>query len=155
MLAAGGFRDTTRIASGHPVMWRDIYLSNAQVLLDILKAWEQEIRRLADLIRENNGEGVLEALEHARRWRSQIPVHQKGLLPTLHEIVITVPDRPGVIGFVGQVLGREGINISDIEILRVREGEGGSIRLGFINSSLAEQALQVLQQHGVPARRRE
>lgn len=155
MLAAGGFRDTTRIASGHPVMWRDIYLSNSQVLLDILKGWEQEIKRLAELVREHNEEGLLEALEQARKWRSQIPIHQKGLLPPLHEIIITVPDRPGVIGFVGQVLGREGINISDIEILRVREGEGGSIRLGFINSSLAEQALQVLQQHGIPARRRE
>jgi len=152
MLAAGGFRDTTRIASGHPVMWRDIYLSNSQALLEILEAFEEEIRRLAALIKDQNGEGLLEALRDARRWRSQIPIHRKGLLPPLHEIVITVPDRPGVIGFVGQVLGQEGINISDIEILRVREGEGGSIRLGFIDSSLAEQALQVLKRHGIPAR---
>ncbi|SMB98332.1 prephenate dehydrogenase [Thermanaeromonas toyohensis ToBE] len=155
MLAAGGFRDTTRIASGHPIMWRDIYLSNAQVLLNILEAWEQEIRRLATLIREHDGQGLLEALEYARSWRNQIPARQKGLLPTLHEIVITVPDRPGVIGFVGQILGQEGINISDIEILRVREGEGGSIRLGFTSSSAAEQALQVLRRHGITARWRE
>ncbi|MCG0278007.1 MAG: prephenate dehydrogenase [Thermanaeromonas sp.] len=152
MLAAGGFRDTTRIASGHPVMWRDIYLSNSQALLEILESFEKEIRQLAALIKERDGQGLLEALEDARKWRGQIPVHRKGLLPPLHEIVITVPDKPGVIGFVGQILGQEGINISDIEILRVREGEGGSIRLGFTNASSAGRALNVLLRHGIPAR---
>ena len=48
--------------------------------------------------------------------------------------MITVPDKPGIIGLIGTILGEQGINLIDIEILRVREGEGGTIRLGFQNS---------------------
>lgn len=155
MLAAGGFRDTTRIAGGNPIMWRDIYLNNAQTILDMLELWKGELHRLADLLKAADAKGLEEILQDSRSLRAQIPARQKGLLPNLHEIVITVPDKPGVIGYVGQMLGQEGINISDIEILRVREGEGGTIRLGFTSASAAEQALNVLRQHGVTARWRD
>ncbi|MBE3582481.1 MAG: prephenate dehydrogenase/arogenate dehydrogenase family protein [Thermoanaerobacteraceae bacterium] len=155
MFAAGGFRDTTRVAAGNPVMWRDIYLNNSEAVLQVLELWRWEIAVLEDLIRAGEGEGLERALEAARELRAQIPGKQKGLLPALHEIVITVPDKPGIIGFIGQVLGSEGINISDIEILRVREGEGGTIRLGFTDASAAEQALAVLRRHGVTARWRD
>ncbi|GFN23461.1 prephenate dehydrogenase [Thermanaeromonas sp. C210] len=155
MFAAGGFRDTTRVAAGNPVMWRDIYLNNSEAVLQVLELWRWEIGVLEDLIRAGEGEGLERALEAARELRAQIPGKQKGLLPALHEIVITVPDKPGIIGFIGQVLGSEGINISDIEILRVREGEGGTIRLGFTDASAAEQALAVLRRHGVTARWRD
>lgn len=155
MLAAGGFRDTTRIAGGNPVMWRDIYLSNAETLLEMVELFQRELQRLAELIKAGNERSLEQVLRSARNSRAQIPARQKGLLPNLHEIVITVPDKPGVIGYVGQMLGQEGINISDIEILRVREGEGGTIRLGFTSASAAEQALNVLRQHGVTARWRD
>ncbi|HBT46419.1 MAG TPA: prephenate dehydrogenase/arogenate dehydrogenase family protein [Peptococcaceae bacterium] len=155
MLAAGGFRDTTRVAAGNPVMWRDIYLNNAEALLEVLELWQREIEALEDLIKARDGEGLEGVLEAARRLRLQIPGKQKGLLPALHEIVVTAPDKPGVLGFIGQVLGREGININDIEILRVREGEGGTIRLAFTDQAAAEEALAVLHRHGVTARRRD
>lgn len=155
MLAAGGFRDTTRVAGGNPIMWRDIYLSNAQTILEMLELWQKELQRLGDLIKAGDRTGLEQVLQNARSLRAQIPARQKGLLPALHEIVIMVPDKPGVIGHIGQMLGQEGINISDIEILRVREGEGGTIRLGFTSASAAEHALTVLRQHGVTARWRD
>ncbi|GJM80118.1 hypothetical protein HMSSN139_26140 [Paenibacillus sp. HMSSN-139] len=58
MLAAGGFRDITRIASSDPVIWRDILLSNREVLLGLLKDWNREIDGFISLLEDQNGEGI-------------------------------------------------------------------------------------------------
>ena len=152
MLAAGGFRDTTRIAAGEPALWRDIFLHNRQAILTLLKSWRLQVEALEEMILQSDGDNLEAALQQACRLRSQVPARQKGLLPDLHELVVTVPDRPGVIGAMATALGNAGINIIDIEILRVREGEGGSIRLGFTTAAAAAAALEVLQGRGISAR---
>ncbi|MDN5344014.1 MAG: prephenate dehydrogenase [Clostridia bacterium] len=152
MLAAGGFRDTTRIASGDPVMWQDIFLHNRQAVLTLLAAWRRQVDILEGMIARGAGEELKAALHQARLLRARVPARQKGLLPALHELVVTVPDRPGVIGFMATALGNAGINIIDIEILRVREGEGGSIRLGFTTAAAARGALEILLGCGINAR---
>jgi len=152
MLAAGGFRDTTRIASGDPVMWRDIFLHNSQAILVLLESWRRQVDILEGMITQGDHAGLRKYMQQARDLRAQVPVRQKGLLPALHELVITVPDRPGVIGNLATVLGNAGINIIDIEILRVREGEGGSIRLGFTTASAAAKAGDLLKNAGVRVR---
>ncbi|KYH33040.1 prephenate dehydrogenase [Neomoorella mulderi] len=152
MLAAGGFRDTTRIAAGDPVMWRDIFLHNRTAILTLLKCWRGQVEALEGMIARGDVEDLQAALQQARSLRAQVPARQKGLLPALHELVVTVPDRPGVIGAMATALGNAGINIIDIEILRVREGEGGSIRLGFTTAAAASKALEILQSKGINAR---
>ncbi|MDK2820241.1 MAG: prephenate dehydrogenase [Clostridia bacterium] len=152
-LAAGGFRDTTRIAGGDPIMWRDIFLHNQKAILKMLKSWRYEIEKLEEMILKNDTRGMVEVLEQARNLRSKVPAKKKGLLPTLHELVVTVPDRPGVIGAIASSLGNEGINIIDIEILRVREGEGGSIRLGFTTASAANRAMEILIKSNIKVRK--
>ncbi|MGI9862201.1 prephenate dehydrogenase [Moorella naiadis] len=152
MLAAGGFRDTTRIAGGDPVIWRDIFLHNQQAILALLNSWRDRIDALAGMIRRGDAQGLETALSQARALRSQVPARQKGLLPALYELVVTVPDRPGVIAALATSLGNAGINIIDIEILRVREGEGGSIRLGFTTAAAATRALEILKDSGINVR---
>ncbi|MGI6285633.1 prephenate dehydrogenase [Neomoorella humiferrea] len=152
MLAAGGFRDTTRIAAGNPEMWRDIFLSNRQAILKVLQLWRRQVEALEGVIAREDAMELEAVLQHARHLRNQVPARQKGLLPTLHEIVVTVPDRPGVIGRMASALGGAGINIIDLEILRVREGEGGSIRLAFTTAEAAAGALEILQGMGINAR---
>jgi prephenate dehydrogenase len=84
-------------------------------------------------------------LTAAKEVRLHLPAKTKGYLPLLFEILITVPDLPGSIADVAGRLGREGINIADIEILRVREGEGGSIRLAFAAEKEQEAAVKALR----------
>ncbi|GAW93223.1 prephenate dehydrogenase [Calderihabitans maritimus] len=90
----------------------------------------------------------------AQEIRSSIPRKLKGILPAVYELVVTVPDRPGMIAEIGRLLGDEGINIIDIEILRVREGEGGTIRLGFQTEEAVEEALRILRDNGIIVKRR-
>lgn len=144
-LAAGGFRDATRIAESSPEMWQDIFLDNKETLLPMIRAYRRSLAELEEAIAGGNREKLYRLLAGAQEKRRQIPAKQKGLLPGIHEIIVTVPDQPGEIGKLAALLGIKGINIMDIEILRIREGDGGTIRVGFATAAEAGQALKVLQ----------
>ncbi len=153
-LAAGGFRDTTRIASSSPVMWRDIFMTNREQLLAVLQRFRTELDFFESIIEQGHSEAIKDSLERANRVRSRLPVRARGYLPCLFEIVLTVPDRPGAIAGFTACLATAGINISDIEILRVREGEGGTIRLAFTAEEEQERAVQLLKKQGYTVRKR-
>jgi len=78
-LAAGGFRDTTRIASSHPIMWRDICLTNKEDILRSIEEFEAILKETKKIIaQENNEEILLAKLTKAKEIRESIPVCQKG-----------------------------------------------------------------------------
>lgn len=150
-LAAGSFRDLTRVASSNPFLWEDILIANRQEVfraIDSLIETLQEFKR--DLAIAEPGR-IARWLQRGQQIRETIPQRKKGLLPASCEIVVMVPDRPGIIGQLGLWLGEENINIVDIEILRVREGEGGTIRIGLPEREDVERALQRLHREGVKA----
>ncbi len=152
LLAAGGFRDTTRIAASSPDMWRDIFITNREFILQAINTFKDRLDEIQKVIDNKDEEKIFEILEKARRLKAGMPVNAKGYLPQLWEIVTTVPDKPGVIGYMANILGNQGINIYDIEILRVREGEGGTIRLAFASEEQKEKAVQLLTNAGIPTK---
>lgn len=152
-LAAGGFRDTTRIAAGDPNLWQQICFSNRDKITAMLDLLCVELQTAKEFIQENEAEAFFDFLSEARKQRLKIPLGLRGVMPKLYEAVITVPDNPGVIASVTTLLGNNHINIIDIEILRVREGQGGTIRLGFQNEYEQEKAEKVLLENHVPIRR--
>lgn len=70
--AGGGLRDTTRIAASSPEMWRDIFLWNKQNLVAMIEAYEQQLRRLKQLIQAGDGPGIEKELERAKQVREQL-----------------------------------------------------------------------------------
>ncbi|MFZ5597692.1 MAG: prephenate dehydrogenase/arogenate dehydrogenase family protein [Bacillota bacterium] len=153
-LAAGGFRDTTRIAAGSPAMWRDIFITNRQSVLDAIQSFKKRLDEFEGAILQNDPQKIYDLLLRAKTLKAGMPARRKGYLPVLWEIVVTVPDRPGVIAELAGILGGSGININDIEILRVREGEGGTIRLAFAGENDQEAAVALLNEAGIPAKKR-
>lgn len=153
-LAAGGFRDTTRVALGNPEIWRDICISNAAAILEAMAGFEVAFKELAGLVERREARPMEKVLQKARDFRRSIPHRGRGILPELYEIAVLVPDNPGVIGELASLLGRAGINILSIEILHVRELEVGSLRLGFRESSHRQAALELLREKGYRAHRR-
>lgn len=151
MLAAGGFRDTTRIASSDPGLWEDILFSNREPVLTELEHLIKNLNKIKMALQLNNHGVIQNELGQAKEIRDRIPRLRKGLIPEFCDIVCIVPDQPGIIGQLGQILGNEGINIVDIEILRVREGDGGTLRLGVPSSEDAGLAVKALQNCGIKA----
>ncbi len=148
-LAAGGFRDLTRIASSPYDMWRDICATNGPVLREMI---DRYVRCLQEL-QERIGDDALGGdFNYANRVRGSIPKDSKGFLHALHEILVVAEDRPGVIADIAGALAGEGINLNDIEVLKVREGEGGTLRLGFDTRQAAERAIEILSRKGYSVR---
>ncbi len=153
-LAAGGFRDTTRIAAGSPTMWRDIFLSNREQVLKTLNYMRIAMDELETALRRRDAEKMMHILSGAGTVRKKLPLRPKGYLPYIYEIVVTVPDRPGIIAGLAGMLGEADINIVEIEILRAREGYGGTIMVGFATVEEQELAMELFQDKGIKCRRK-
>jgi prephenate dehydrogenase len=150
-LAAGGFRDLTRIASSPYAMWHDILTTNKQTIEPILRRCIEEMSAMREeLLRDK----LRERFESAARTRGAMPIHNKGFITPLYEALVQAKDEPGVIASISTRLADHGINIKDIEVVKIREGEGGTIRLGFGSLEIARRAVAVLREHGFPARER-
>lgn len=151
LLAAGGFRDLTRVASGSPRMSRDMVVANRAALREALRVFARQLDRVATLL--DDPEALLEVAEGAKRQRDALPIVRRSLLPARHEVVIAVPDRPGELMRITGALGEAGVNIKDIEVLGVRES-GGAMRLAFADHESLLRGTEALRAAGYEARGR-
>lgn len=135
-LAAGGFRDMTRIASGHPAIWLDICLENRVAIvagLDGLIAGLGVARRI---VAESDTEALSRSLTAARAARTNLPVRGAGLGEVL-EVRIPIPDRPGAAAEVFTLAAELGVNISDFEVFHSAEG-GRGVMILVVDASQRE-----------------
>jgi prephenate dehydrogenase len=127
-LAAGGFRDMTRIAAGHSGIWPDICVANRDAIVEVLDEYLDALLRVRALVDEGDRVALLDVLERARSARRNLPVGApRG--EELAEVRVPVPDRPGVLAEVTTLAGSLGINIADLEIAHSMEGSSGVLVL--------------------------
>lgn len=156
-LAAGGFRDMTRLALSSWGIWRDIVATNAGPIGAGLRELSDELVRLADatetLAADRTGADPVAMTNHAggvdaiavtfgagRAFRERFHMPRKGITHDLTELVVRLDDRPGELLAVLSPLAAMHINVQDLEILKVREGEAGTLLLGFSTSADADRA---------------
>ena len=70
--SAGGFRDFTRIAASDPTMWRDVFLSNKEAVLEMLGTFNEDLSKLTRAIRRGDGEALFEHFTRTRAIRRGI-----------------------------------------------------------------------------------
>jgi cyclohexadieny/prephenate dehydrogenase len=70
--SAGGFRDFTRIAASDPTMWRDVFLSNKDAVLEMLGTFNEDLSKLTRAIRRGDGEALFELFSRTRAIRRGI-----------------------------------------------------------------------------------
>jgi prephenate dehydrogenase len=153
-LAAGGFRDLTRIASSPFEMWAEILHTNRKEVSRSLKKLLRELERYRSIIDSKQIEKLGDEFLKARKLRDSIPKDMKGFHRPLVDVFVSVEDKPGAMSKISTALFRHRINIKDIELLKVREGETGTFRLSFETQKAANQAINILQKTGYSARRR-
>jgi prephenate dehydrogenase len=127
-LAAGGFRDMTRVAAGHPGIWPDICAENAIGITETLDRLMSSLSRLRELVATGDRAGILDLLERARDARINLPISAPKPEDVV-EIRVPIPDRPGVLAEVTTLLGELDINIYDMEIAHSAEGDRGVLLL--------------------------
>ncbi len=146
--AAGGFRDMTRIAASDFIIWEDIFRHNKRNIELAVDNFINDLQLMRKSINSDDFESIHQRFENARVKRDEIPKANKGFINPLIDIFISVKDEPGVLSKITTELFKEGINIKDIELLKVRVGTGGTFRLAFENQDIANRAKKIIQNIG-------
>ena len=146
-LAAGGFRDITRIASSSPEMWRDILLHNRDVLLMLLNDWQKQMEYIKNLVADKDGEAIYKFFSEAKTFRDDLPVNAKGAIPAFYDLYVDIPDYAGVISEITGYLAQEGISITNIRIIETREEIYGVLVISFQTEEDRKKAADCISRH--------
>jgi len=123
-LAAGGFRDMTRVAAGQPSIWPDICDDNADAIVRTLDLLIDGLTTMRQRVAEHDHQSLLDVLDRASVARRALGERTPGP-EELVEVRIPVPDRTGVIAEITVLVTELGINIVDLEIAHSVEGDRG------------------------------
>ena len=146
-LAAGCFKDITRIASSSPDMWESICLENQGQLLKVIDAYKASLEDISEAIRENRGDKLHCFFEDAKDYRDSMPMKMKGSIEPAYEIYVDLIDESGAIATIATILASNRISIKNIGIVHNREFEEGVLQIEFYEEEPSLRAADVLRQH--------
>lgn len=145
-LAAGGFRDMTRISGGRPTIWPDICVANRDAIVVGLDRLIGALSTTRDLVAESDKMGLYQLLDQARTARLNLPVGY-GQVEKVSELAVPIPDRPGEIAAIATLAAELDVNILDLEITHSGEGREGVMTL-IVDAAKAERLLGGLMARG-------
>ena len=148
-LAAGGFKDTTRVAAGSPKLWCGIAFDNAKALSSGLHEMSDILSNFAQALESGNKEELTRLLAEAAEARRALPSAWVPSSKDLLEVRIPMTNRMGVVAEVTTIASSVGCNIQSIEIDHVTEdravlsliltdeGDVGQLSLKLIKAGFA------------------
>ncbi len=145
-LAAGGFRDMTRIAAGDPGMWLDICEDNRDAILEVIDSLGASLAEMAEIVRRGDRAALLERLRTAQSARISLPM---GAPPAeeLVEVRVAIPDRPGQLAAVTGLATQLSVNVYDVEVAHSPEERGGRLIL-VVEAARADELVDALRNTG-------
>lgn len=127
-LAAGGFRDMTRIAAGHPGIWLDICGENRDAIVTVLDELSERLDQVREVVAHGDRDGLRAVLTQARRARTNLPSRYVRPQEFL-EVRVPIPDRKGQIAAITMLAADCDVNVADIEVAHSPEGSDGVLVL--------------------------
>jgi prephenate dehydrogenase len=143
-LAAGGFKDITRIASSSSVMWQNICLTNRREIKDCLDRYIASLQIASEAITANDGDYLYRMFDTAGEYRSAIPNRSIGLMKKLFEVYLDIVDEAGAIATIATLLASNQISIKNIGVIHNREFEEGVLRIEFYDENAQQKAIAML-----------
>jgi prephenate dehydrogenase len=137
-LAAGGFRDVTRIALSEPGWWADILTENRASVAALLRSLGRDLETWASWIENSSAKAVTEGFEAARTVRRE-------LTAPVAAVRVLLEDRPGEIARVGHALAETGADVRDLQLRHATRGGGGILTLSVVpgQEEVLAEALRV------------
>lgn len=142
-LAAGGFKDITRIASSSPEVWGSICSDNKEKILKVISKFKENIEKIELEIKEDDN--LYDFFDEAREYRNTFANRAPLTICTQYEIYIDVADQPGAIATVATLLSVHNINIKNIGIINNREYSDGALQIVFSEPSHKEKSIEILK----------
>ena len=146
-IAAGGFKDITRIASSSPVMWENICLSNQEQILRLIDSFCEELGQMRSAIAASDSKVLMEAFTSAKDYRDSLTLHANGTLKQVYELYMDLLDEAGGIATVATILASNHLSIKNIGIIHNREFEDGVLHLEMYDSESLAAAITLLKKH--------
>ncbi len=144
LMAAGGFKDITRIASSSADMWSQICSVNADQISAFLGRYIDYMTSLKEMVDTHNTSGIAEAFTESKEYRDSIDIQKKGVLPIRYAVYCDIEDKEGALSSITALLSDNGINIKNIEIIHNREYMQGVLLIEFYDEDAYKKACIVL-----------
>ncbi len=146
-IAAGGFKDITRIASSSPVMWQNICLSNGTQINALIDAFTETLRKMQTLIEQKDADAIYRFFESAKDYRDSINITKSGSMQKVYEFYCDLIDEAGGIATIATILASNHLSIKNIGIIHNREFEQGVLRIEMYDQDTLDESVALLKKY--------
>ena len=146
-LAAGGFKDITRIASSSPTMWQHICLKNKDNIVNILDDYIGVLEDAKRSVADGAESDIFNFFETSKNYRNSIPGGSSGPIKRMFAVYCDIIDEAGGIATIATILAANNINLKNIGIIHNREFEEGVLRIEFYDEASSKKAAELLQKY--------
>lgn len=147
LVAAGGFKDITRIASSSPEMWEQICATNRDNILIMLNRYIESLEDIRKELTDRNKEGIHNLFAESRDYRNSISDSSQGSLPKSYSLYCDMVDEAGGIAALATILATNGISIKNIGIVHNREFEEAVLHVEFYEEPALKKAAELLRKY--------
>lgn len=144
MIAAGGFKDITRIASSSPTMWEQICVENPENISKVLDEYIRLLIQAKYNVDHLDGTAIHDMFASSRDYRDSIDILPSGPLKKAYELYCDIVDEAGGIATIATTLAMDGISIKNIGIIHNREFEEGVLKIEFYDADSLNRGFTLL-----------
>ena len=148
LIAAGGFKDITRIASSSPAMWEAICMTNTENIKTLLKKYIEYLEDSLQLLEDRSGDRIHRMFASSKEYRDSFSNAGRGPIKKVYALHVDVADETGAIARTATLLAEADISIRNIGIMHNREYEDGALRIEFYEEASCRKAAVLLENHG-------
>ncbi len=148
MIAAGGFKDITRIASSSAAMWQQICLTNTDNILSLLDDYITSLQQIKSQLECHEEDGLYQFFDEARIYRDSFISASSGPIKISYSMNVDIADEPGALASIATIMALNNISIKNIGIVHNRESEGGVLRVEFYDEEAINRAENILSSKG-------
>ncbi len=145
MIAAGGFKDITRISSSSPVMWQSVCLTNTENIRKLLSDYISELQKVEKELADRSEQELYHLFDCAKDYRDGFAAGGHGPIKKSYDIYVDIPDIPGSLAQTATILALHGLSIKNIGIMHSREFQEGALRIEFYDEATEKTAVDVLK----------
>lgn len=146
-IAAGGFKDITRIASSSPVMWEQICMTNTDNLKILLGRYIESLKTIYGQLDRHDGPAIHRLFEESGAYRDTFSDTKRGPVIPDCSFSVDVVDEPGSIAILSAILASRGINVKNMGINHSREYGEGALRISFYDEGSKTAAAEILKKY--------
>ena len=146
-VAAGGFKDITRIASSSPIMWEQICVTNHENISELLGKYIESMQEIKDSLDSVCGQDIYDLFEESRDYRNSITDVSHGPIKKAYALYVDLVDETGGIATVATILACNQINLKNIGIVNNREFEEAVLKIEFYEEEPCKKAAALLDKH--------